>query len=84
LDTLQKKGNTMEEALEFKFETNLCDLSCVQAIAPNLDKVIGSNRWQVNLDSAEKVLTVHVADPGQLILAEEVVEMAGFNCRLMK
>jgi len=66
------------KALEFKFKTNLRGPECIVSITPYLDAVIGLKRWDVDLDDPEKILTVHVADPGHTKLVAAAIEKAGY------
>lgn len=74
----REKSIKMEE-IEFKFRTNLTGLECIAAITPYLDSVIGLHRWAVDMDDPDKILTVHVADPGHTILVAAAIEKAGYN-----
>jgi hypothetical protein len=67
------------EAIEFKFKTNLVGEECIVTITPYLDSVIGLHRWKVDMDDPEKILTVHVADPGHTILVAAAIEKAGYS-----
>ena len=71
------------KALEFKFMTNLRGPECIVSIAPYLDAVIGLQRWNVDLDNPEKILTVHVADPGHTKLVAAAIEKAGYTATPM-
>lgn len=73
----QKKLTTME-GIEFKFKTNLKGQECIVTITPYLDSVIGLHRWAIDLDDPDKILTVHVADPGHTILVAAAIEKAGY------
>jgi hypothetical protein len=73
----------MENTIEFKFRTNLRGTSCILTIAPFMDKVIGPTTWKVDIDDPEKILTVHVADPGHVKLVEGAIERAGYSCTLV-
>lgn len=73
----------MEKVIEFQFRTNLRGASCIRTIAPFMDKVIGPTAWGVDLDDPNKILTIHVADPGHVKLAEEAIERAGYSCTLI-
>jgi copper chaperone len=67
------------EVVEFKFKTNLIGLECIVTITPYLDAVIGLHRWDVDMDDPERILTVHVADPGHTILVAAAIEKAGYS-----
>lgn len=69
----------MEKEIEFKFKTNLRGPECIVTITPYLDAVIGLRRWDVDMDDPDKMLTVHVADPGHTILVAAAVEKAGYS-----
>ena len=73
----------MEKVIEFQFRTNLRGASCLQTIAPFMDKVIGPKSWKVDLDDPNKILTIHVADPGHVKLAEGAIERSGYSCTLI-
>lgn len=44
------------------FSTNLKCSGCVAKITPALNSLAGAGNWAVNLDNADKVLTVNVPD----------------------
>jgi copper chaperone len=67
------------EGIEFKFKTNLKGQECIVTITPYLDSVIGLHRWNVDMDDPNKILTVHVADPGHTILVAAAIEKAGYS-----
>lgn len=67
------------EGIEFKFRTNLAGQECIVTITPYLDAVIGLRRWNVDMDDPDKILTVHVADPGHTILVAAAIEKAGYT-----
>jgi hypothetical protein len=71
------------EAIEFKFTTNLRGEECIETITPYLNAVIGLHRWEVDLDNSDKILTVHVADPGHTILVAAAIERAGYAASLI-
>jgi hypothetical protein len=73
----------MENTIEFKFRTNLRGTSCILTIAPFMDAVIGPKRWEVDLNDLDKVLTIHVADPGHVKLVAGAIERAGYSCNLI-
>lgn len=71
------------EEIEFKFKTNLAGQECIVSITPYLDSVIGLHRWSVDMDDPNKILTVHVADPGHTILVAAAIEKAGYSAVLV-
>ena len=42
-----------------KFKTNIKCSGCIATVTPFLNKTVGENNWQVDLQAPEKVLTVH-------------------------
>ncbi len=56
---------------KFKFKTNINCNSCKTAIRPFLDNEPRISKWDVNLDSQQKILTVESEDIG----SKEVIEL---------
>ena len=73
------KKLTKMQGIEFKFKTNLKGQECIVTITPYLDAVIGLHRWDVDMEDPDKILTVHVADPGHTILVSAAIEKAGYS-----
>lgn len=42
-----------------KFKTNIKCSGCIATVTPFLNKTVGENNWQVDLQAPEKVLTVN-------------------------
>lgn len=42
-----------------KFKTNIKCNGCIATVTPFLNKTVGENNWQVDLQAPEKVLTVN-------------------------
>ena len=42
-----------------KFKTNIKCGGCIAAVTPYLDKTAGTNNWQVDTVSPEKILTIN-------------------------
>lgn len=42
----------------FQFKTNINCEGCVAAVKPALDKIAGTNHWEVNTSNKDKILTV--------------------------
>lgn len=64
------------------FATNLKCSGCVAAVTPFLNQVAGVGNWKVNLETADKVVTVE----GDDIKAEEVIQAikdAGYSANLL-
>ena len=53
-----------------KFKTNIKCAGCVTAVTPFLNKTLGENTWNVNLEDAQKTLTVPAdADEAEVVSA---------------
>lgn len=66
----------------FKFKTNIKCGGCTAAVTPFLNKTVGEENWEVDLQSPEKTLTIN----GGNASAEEVkktVEAAGYKAELL-
>lgn len=59
------------------FRTNLRCSSCVAAIKPHLDRVVGVDRWTVDIESPGKILTVDADVPTEAL--KEAVAQAGYQ-----
>lgn len=53
-----------------RFRTTLKCNGCVATVKPGLDSIIGLTKWEVDLESPQKILTVEAttAEPGEEIL----------------
>ncbi len=56
---------------KFIFKTNINCNGCKSAITPFLDKESGINKWEVDLDSPEKILKVE----GENIDSEKIIQI---------
>lgn len=45
-----------------KFKTTIKCSGCVATVTPGLNEAVGANNWQVDLQSADRVLTVNTND----------------------
>lgn len=67
---------------ELKFKTNINCGGCVSAVTPHLDKKEGIEKWEVNTENPDKILTVHTEN----LTEEEVittVKAAGYNAETL-
>ena len=63
-----------------KFKTNINCNGCINAVTPYLDKVDGLEKWKVDTEHPDKILTVESAADGPDAAAiTAVVEKAGFK-----
>lgn len=60
-----------------QFRTNLRCGSCVAAIKPHLDNLLGMDRWKVDIESPNKTLTVDGDAPTEAV--KEAVAQAGYQ-----
>ena len=67
---------------ELKFKTNINCQNCVRSVTNFLNDVPSINKWEVNTEVDEKILTVS----GEEVTADEVIEAvedAGFHIKLV-
>ena len=67
---------------ELKFKTNINCQNCVRSVTNFLNDVPSINKWEVNTEVDEKILTVS----GEEVTADEVIEAvedAGFDIKLV-
>lgn len=61
-----------------RFKTNINCGGCIKAVTPQLNKVQGIARWQVDTDNPEKILTVETQG-ADVATVKKAVEAAGFE-----
>ncbi len=64
--------------MERKFKTSAKCAGCVKAIGGKLSTVLADGDWSIDLNSADRVLTVSVAEPADAVI-EQLVREAGFK-----
>jgi len=64
-----------------KFKTNIKCMGCVARVTPALDEAVGKGNWEVDLQSADRQLTVTTEDADAETVEAAVVE-AGFRAAL--
>jgi copper chaperone len=57
------------------FKTNINCSSCVRKVTPVLDKIEGIQKWSVDTDDAQKILTVET----ESVTAKEVMEKVQYT-----
>ncbi|WP_119080022.1 heavy-metal-associated domain-containing protein [Chitinophaga alhagiae] len=61
-----------------QFKTNIKCSGCIAAVTPALNEAAGKDKWEVDLQSADKILTVSAErTEGQKI--REAIEKAGYK-----
>lgn len=64
-----------------KFKTNIKCSGCTAAVTPYLNELTGEDNWTVDLQSAEKTLTV-ATDDASAEDVQKAVEAAGYKAEL--
>jgi copper chaperone len=63
---------------KYTFKTNLKCNGCIAAIKPGLDAIPDIQKWQVDLQSPDRVLEIE-ASTDVTLLVEESVKKAGYE-----
>lgn len=66
-----------------KFKTNIKCSGCTASVTPFLNELTGEDNWAVDLQSAEKILTV-LTDNASAEDVKKAVEAAGFRAEQTK
>lgn len=72
----------MSKTLQFK--TNINCGNCVKSITPFLNDVTGIERWEVNTQTSDKILTIVANDDLDATAVIDTVEDAGFDIEPMQ
>jgi copper chaperone len=62
-----------------KFKTNIKCSGCIATVTPFLNKTVGENNWQVDIQAPEKVLTVQAADKAKETAVIQSLQEAGYK-----
>jgi copper chaperone CopZ len=62
-----------------KFKTNIKCSGCIATVTPFLNKTVGADNWQVDLQAPEKVLTVQAADKEKETEVVQSLQEAGYK-----
>jgi copper chaperone CopZ len=62
-----------------KFKTTIKCSGCVATVTPGLNEAVGANNWQVDLQSADKVLTVNTNGTNKEKDVIKKLEEAGYK-----
>jgi copper chaperone CopZ len=60
-----------------KFKTNIKCSGCIATVTPHLNEAIGEGKWEVDLNTPGKILTI--ASKTDAIKVKEALEKAGYN-----
>lgn len=62
-----------------KFKTNIKCSGCIATVTPFLNKTVGENNWQVDIQAPEKVLTVQATDKAKETEVIQSLQEAGYK-----
>jgi copper chaperone len=63
---------------KYQFKTNINCGGCIAKVTPHLNSIKGLEKWDVNIENPNKVLTV-IADGIKAKQVQEAVAKAGFK-----
>ncbi len=66
-----------------KFKTNINCGGCIKSVTPHLDKAEGINKWEVDTNNPDKILSIETDH----LTAEEVISIidkAGYTAQIAK
>ncbi len=66
------------KVMERKFKTSAKCAGCVKAIGEKLSAVLSDGDWSIDLNSADRVLSVSADEPTDAVI-EQLVREAGFK-----
>ena len=66
-----------------KFKTTIKCSGCVATVTPGLNEAVGANNWQVDLQSADRVLTVTTNDTNKEKDVIKKLQDAGYKAEKM-
>jgi copper chaperone len=66
-----------------KFKTTIKCSGCVATVTPGLNEAVGANNWQVDLQSADRVLTVNTNDTNKEKDVIKKLQDAGYKAEKM-
>lgn len=68
----------MEQLKSLQFKTNIKCGGCISTVTPFLEKVVGIEKWSVDTDHPEKIMTVEaVSDISEAIMT--AIQEAGYK-----
>jgi copper chaperone CopZ len=62
-----------------KFKTNIKCSGCIATVTPFLNKTVGAENWQVDLQAPEKLLTVQATDKEKEAAVIQSLQEAGYK-----
>lgn len=64
---------------KLQFKTNLKCSGCVDKLSPHMNKLVGKDNWEINLESPDKTLTVNSEVPLKEEDIVKAVKDAGYK-----
>ncbi|HEY8893378.1 MAG TPA: heavy-metal-associated domain-containing protein [Niastella sp.] len=61
-----------------QFKTNIKCSGCIATVTPVLNELVGKDKWEVDLQSPDKVLTVSTEEAGKQEI-KQAIEKAGYK-----
>lgn len=61
-----------------KFKTNIKCMGCVETVRPELEKLTEVKKWEVDLQSQDKILTVEATDSDAQQKVVDALKTAGY------
>lgn len=62
-----------------KFKTTIKCSGCVATVTPYLNEAVGENNWQVDLQDANRILTVNTTDVSKENEVIQKLQQAGYK-----
>ena len=60
-----------------KFKTNIKCMGCISTVTPYLNKTVGENNWEVDLQDPNRILSVPAEESAEKVV--QTVKEAGFT-----
>lgn len=76
VDSDMPEGDSM-----MQFKTNLRCGACIQTVEPFMDRIDGVERWDVNLNDPDRILSVYGNTAPELV--EAALQQAGYSSERM-
>ena len=67
-----------------KFRTNIKCSGCIATVTPFLNKTVGENNWQVDIQAPEKILTINTDDAVNEEAVVRSLQEAGYKAEKIR
>jgi hypothetical protein len=64
---------------QLQFSTTINCASCVRAVSPSLNAILGEGNWNVDTQTPDKILTVLQDNISQQIIIDSLISL-GYTC----